>query len=56
MVRQTKAQEARLARKPALRVLNRVYTLKGDDFGLEKFLSGHGFVPSKRINLEYKIP
>jgi len=37
--------------------VNRVYTLVNwDDFGLEKFLSRHSFVPSKRINLEYKIP
>ena len=57
MARQTKVKEVRLARKSAMRVLKRVYTLVNwDDFGLEKFLSRHSFVPSKRLNLEYKIP
>ena len=57
MTQQTKVPEVRLARKSAMRVLKRVYTLVNrDDFGLEKFLSRHSFVPSKRLNLEYKIP
>ncbi|MBI1905666.1 MAG: GNAT family N-acetyltransferase [Rhodocyclales bacterium] len=37
--------------------VSKVYTLVNwDDFGLEKFFSRHSFVPSKRINLEYKMP
>jgi len=37
--------------------VNKVYALVNwDDFALEKFLSRHSFVPSKRINLEYKLP
>lgn len=36
--------------------VDKVYTLVNwDDFALERFLSRHSFVPSKRINLEHKI-
>ncbi len=37
--------------------VKKVYSLiDWDDFPMEKFLSRHGFEPSRRINLEYKMP
>lgn len=37
--------------------VKKVYSLiDWDDFPMGKFLSRHGFEPSRRINLEYKMP
>ncbi len=37
--------------------VDRVYTLVNwDDFALERFFSRRGFAPSRRINLEYRLP
>lgn len=37
--------------------VNKIYTLiNWDDFTLEKFFSRNGFAPSKRVNLERRIP
>ncbi|NMG55181.1 GNAT family N-acetyltransferase [Aromatoleum aromaticum] len=37
--------------------VRKVFTLVNwSEFGLEKFFSRHKFVPSKRINLEFRIP